>query len=222
MARALSTRMTGVALHTATTDPLDQAHVHQLGPLAQRPRLPTLPGAQAPRLRHTVVLAQTRHGAQAPRHLATVYRHPPLVPQITTRGATHLPSTHPHPELGSGHRPLGLRSTHPRLVHTMHLHLARLMRRRRVAGRVAGAQMPHQLLVQQQHLHLEQAVAIIALRRLVLMALQRRQRPAGRGTRMMTERGHGYMGRKASWGLGWAIGFIIWRLFLCARFCLLA
>lgn len=72
----------------------------------------------------------------------------------------------------------------------MHLHLARLMRRRRVAGKVAGALMPHRLLVRQQHLRLEQAVDIIARPRLVLMVLQRRRRPVGRDTRMMIERGH--------------------------------
>lgn len=93
-----------------------------------------------------------------------------------------------------------------RLVHTMHLHLARLMRRRRVAGKVAGAQMPHRLLVRQRHLHLERVVGIIARLHLGLMVLQRRRRPVDRGTRMTTERGHESVGMKIGRGLRWAIG----------------
>lgn len=136
-----------------------------------------------------VVLAQIRHGAQALGHPAMAYRHPHLVPQTTTRGATHLPLTHPRQELALVLRPPEPRSMLPRLVLTAHLHLARLMRRRRVVGRAAGAQMPHQRLVQQRPLLPERAVGITARLRLAPMVLQRRRPPVDRGTRMTTEGG---------------------------------
>lgn len=180
----------------ATMVRLALAHAHQLGPLEQRRPLLTLPGALALRPRRTAALAPTPHGAQDQRRPPMAYRHPLPAHQTTTLGATHQPLTHPRPELDWVLLLLARRSTHPRRAPTMHLHLVRSMRLRRVAGKVAGVRMLHQHLGPRQHLHLERAAGITVHLRLVLMVLRRRRRPVDPGILMMIERTLDYRERE--------------------------
>lgn len=186
-ARALSTRTTEIALHTAITAPLAPAPVHQPGPPAQRPPPLTRPGAQAPKRPHTAALAPTRLGAQAPRRPVTAHRLPLQVHRTTTLGVTPPLLTRLRLELGWALQPLARHSMHLRRGRITHLHQAPSMPLRRVAGRVAGVRMLHRHLGQRQHLRPGRVADITVLLRLAHMVLRRHRQLVGLGIQMMIE-----------------------------------
>lgn len=180
---ALLTLTTGAALHTVTTAPRAQVLAPQPGPQEQRHPLLTA-SASALKRQATAVPVQTQHGAPAPKLRRTASLHPPRAHRTTTLGVTHPRSTRPPPALVSVLPPLAGRLMRPHLVRTVLPRRVRSMRRRLVAGVVAGALMLRRRRVLRLRLR---PGHIMEHPRPAVMGVRRRRRLVGLGMLMMIE-----------------------------------